>query len=106
MKGAPTDLRSRASDESKNDREREGESRIERRRKEGGEGGPGGEREGLDRLIYLLSDQPTYLPTNLPTSDAGRRLPRRETVCTRERVRQRPSPSRAKHTSCSPKGDF
>lgn len=82
MKGAPTDLRSRASDERKNDREREGESRIgHRRRDEGG----WEEREGLDRLIYLPSDQPTYLPTNLPTSDAGRRLPRREIVCTSDR---------------------
>lgn len=47
MKGAPTDLRSRASDERKNDREREGETRIEHRRKEGGEGGRGGERDWI-----------------------------------------------------------
>jgi len=32
--------------------------RVDRAREGGGYG-------GLDRLIYLLSDQPTYLPTNL-----------------------------------------
>lgn len=47
--------------EEKKAKERE-MKRVDRAREGGGHG-------GLDRLIYLLSDQPTYLPTNLPPSN-------------------------------------
>lgn len=43
-------------------KEKEEEGECDRVREGGGRG-------GLDRLIYLLSDQPTYLPTNLPPSN-------------------------------------
>lgn len=100
MKGAPTDLRSRASRarRRKTGKEREGE-------RERGEGrrAPGGG-EGLDRLIYLLSDQPTYLPTNLPTRDddswyrVAKPRARENESCLpngdEERERKRPSPSK------------
>lgn len=59
----------------RNERERErgiweGEGEKERGREyDRAFGGEGGGHGGLDRLIYLLSDQPTYLPTNLPPSN-------------------------------------
>lgn len=65
--------------------------------------GEGDRREGgLDRLIYLPSDQPTYLPTNLPAGHVRRRLPR---SCTESKTDRDGDKARAKHTSCSPKGD-
>lgn len=92
MKGAPTDLRSRAerrvpSETRKKEKERERKEERDSGGRGGGKRRRGEERKkekeralaistgegrghgGLDRLIYPLSDQPTYLPTNLPPSN-------------------------------------
>lgn len=88
----------------RNEKERERNKEGEGERKRGREcdRARGRGHGGLDRLIYPLSDQPTYLPTNLPPSNVDAYHVAKRV---RERVWQRRSPSRAKHISCSPKGD-
>lgn len=99
MKGAPTDPRSRGSRCNAGERARGVQGSRERECIKGRGGGQAG---GGTGSFNILTERPTDLPTYQPTGHVRRRLPR---SCTESKTDRDGDKARAKHTSCSPKGD-